>query len=106
MQVIDPVAASYGVENALYAATQLAQTTMRSELGKISLDSVFAERCVFVCVCIRVCGGWGGLLGSPVHPYLPTGRTRTRAACRDTLNLNIVQSIQPAAAAWGLQVLR
>lgn len=43
-KVTDPYAASYGVENALYAVTQLAQTTMRSELGKITLDSVFAER--------------------------------------------------------------
>lgn len=36
--------ASYGVENAMYAVTQLAQTTMRSELGKISLDKTFEER--------------------------------------------------------------
>jgi regulator of protease activity HflC (stomatin/prohibitin superfamily) len=36
--------ASYGVENAEYAVTQLAQTTMRSEIGKLSLDSVFHER--------------------------------------------------------------
>ena len=36
--------ASYGIENVYYAVTQLAQTTMRSELGKISLDAVFAER--------------------------------------------------------------
>ena len=32
-QVMDPVKASYGVDNALYAVGQLAQTTMRSELG-------------------------------------------------------------------------
>ena len=36
--------ASYGVEDAEYAVVQLAQTTMRSELGKIRLDSVFQER--------------------------------------------------------------
>ncbi len=36
--------ASYGVEEAEYAVVQLAQTTMRSELGKIKLDSVFQER--------------------------------------------------------------
>lgn len=68
MRIVDPYRASYGVENAMFAVTQLAQTTMRSELGKISLDSVFAER--------------------------------------DTLNANIVSSIQPAASAWGLEVLR
>jgi regulator of protease activity HflC (stomatin/prohibitin superfamily) len=44
VQVVDPARASYGVENALYAVVQLAQTTMRSELGKITLDMVFAER--------------------------------------------------------------
>lgn len=68
VRVMDPYLASYGVENAMYAVTQLAQTTMRSELGKISLDAVFAER--------------------------------------DALNQNIVASIQPAASAWGLEVLR
>lgn len=44
VKIVDPYRASYGVENALYAVTQLAQTTMRSELGKITLDSVFSER--------------------------------------------------------------
>ena len=38
------VQASYGVEDAEYAVTQLAQTTMRSEIGKIALDHVFKER--------------------------------------------------------------
>lgn len=37
-------AASYGVEDPEFAITQLAQTTMRSELGKMSLDKVFRER--------------------------------------------------------------
>ena len=36
--------ASYGVEDAEYAVTQLAQTTMRSEIGQITLDNVFKER--------------------------------------------------------------
>lgn len=44
VKVVDPVRASYGVENPLYAIVQLAQTTMRSELGKISLDKTFEER--------------------------------------------------------------
>lgn len=39
-----PRAASYGVEDPEFAITQLAQTTMRSELGKMSLDKVFRER--------------------------------------------------------------
>ncbi|XP_009997997.1 PREDICTED: stomatin-like protein 2, mitochondrial [Chaetura pelagica] len=44
LRVIDPYKASYGVEDPEYAVTQLAQTTMRSELGKLSLDRVFRER--------------------------------------------------------------
>ena len=41
---MDPKLASYGVENPVYAVVQLAQTTMRSELGKITLDKTFEER--------------------------------------------------------------
>jgi regulator of protease activity HflC (stomatin/prohibitin superfamily) len=44
MQVIDPVKASYGIDDYLFASTQLAQTTMRSEIGKIDLDKTFEER--------------------------------------------------------------
>ncbi|XP_077672714.1 stomatin-like protein 2, mitochondrial isoform X2 [Eretmochelys imbricata] len=44
LRIMDPYKASYGVEDPEYAVTQLAQTTMRSELGKISLDKVFRER--------------------------------------------------------------
>ncbi|KYK69157.1 SPFH domain / Band 7 family protein [Toxoplasma gondii TgCatPRC2] len=36
--------ASYGVTNPIYAVSQLAQTTMRSELGKLTLDNTFLER--------------------------------------------------------------
>ena len=44
LQVIDPAAASYGITDYLYASTQLAQTTMRSEVGKLNLDRTFEER--------------------------------------------------------------
>ncbi len=44
MQVIDPVKASYGIESFMFASTQLAQTTMRSEIGKLELDRTFEER--------------------------------------------------------------
>jgi regulator of protease activity HflC (stomatin/prohibitin superfamily) len=43
-RIVEPYKASYGVEDAEFAVIQLAQTTMRSELGKIKLDSVFQER--------------------------------------------------------------
>ena len=44
MQVMDPAKASYGISNYLFATTQLAQTTMRSEMGKLDLDRSFEER--------------------------------------------------------------
>ena len=44
MQVMDPVKASYGITNYIWASTQLAQTTMRSEIGKMELDKTFEER--------------------------------------------------------------
>ncbi|OVA19945.1 Band 7 protein [Macleaya cordata] len=68
VKIVDPILASYGVENPIFAVIQLAQTTMRSELGKITLDKTFEER--------------------------------------DTLNENIVKSINEAAKDWGLQCLR
>jgi len=68
LKITDPKQASYGVRDPLYAVTQLAQTTMRSELGKMTLDKTFEER--------------------------------------ETLNTNIVQSINEASIAWGIQCLR
>jgi regulator of protease activity HflC (stomatin/prohibitin superfamily) len=43
-KITDPYKASYGIENHNYATAQLAQTTMRSEIGKIVLDKTFSER--------------------------------------------------------------
>jgi len=68
LKIVNPFDASYGVEDPIFALTQLAQTTMRSELGKITLDKTFEER--------------------------------------DSLNANIVQSINDAAQSWGIQCLR
>ena len=44
LKVMDPQRASYGVNDYLFAITQLAQTTLRSEIGKIDLDRTFEER--------------------------------------------------------------
>ncbi len=44
LQVMDPAKASYGIGNYLFATVQLAQTTMRSEMGKLDLDRSFEER--------------------------------------------------------------
>ncbi len=68
VKIIDPKAASYGVSEPYYALTQLAQTTMRSEIGKMTMDKTFEER--------------------------------------DSLNANIVASINEAATSWGIQCMR
>ena len=44
MQVLDPHLASYGITNYNFAISQLAQTTLRSEIGKIELDRTFEAR--------------------------------------------------------------
>lgn len=44
LQVVDPKKASYGISNFEFASTQLAQTTMRSVIGKLELDRTFEER--------------------------------------------------------------
>ncbi|MBM4418543.1 MAG: paraslipin [Chloroflexi bacterium] len=44
IQVLDPARASYGISNYQFAIVQLAQTTLRSEIGKIELDRTFEER--------------------------------------------------------------
>ncbi len=44
LKVLDPERASYGISNFNFAITQLAQTNLRSEIGKITLDKTFEER--------------------------------------------------------------
>jgi regulator of protease activity HflC (stomatin/prohibitin superfamily) len=44
LQVIDPYKASYGIDNFYLATEQLAQTTLRSEIGKLMLNQTFSER--------------------------------------------------------------
>src|ERR671911_34405 len=44
LKVLNPERASYGIADYLFAITQLAQTTLRSEVGKIDLDRTFEER--------------------------------------------------------------
>ncbi|WP_392386929.1 SPFH domain-containing protein [Marinomonas primoryensis] len=62
-RVLDPYKATYGVENYIFAVTQLAQTTMRSELGKMELDKTFEERDVLntniVAAINEAAGPWG-----------------------------------------------
>ena len=44
LKVLDPKKASYGIDNYRYASSQLSQTNMRSEIGKLDLDYTFKER--------------------------------------------------------------
>jgi regulator of protease activity HflC (stomatin/prohibitin superfamily) len=44
MKVLNAERASYGISNYVFAISQLAQTTLRSEVGKIDLDRTFEER--------------------------------------------------------------
>lgn len=62
-RVMDPYKATYGVEDYVFAVTQLAQTTMRSELGKMELDKTFEERDILntniVSAINQAAGPWG-----------------------------------------------
>src|SRR3982751_1992905 len=44
LKILNPERTSYGISDHLFAITQLAQTTLRSEVGKIDLDKTFEER--------------------------------------------------------------
>jgi regulator of protease activity HflC (stomatin/prohibitin superfamily) len=44
LKILDPERASYGINDHRFAITQLAQTALRSEVGKIELDRTFEER--------------------------------------------------------------
>jgi regulator of protease activity HflC (stomatin/prohibitin superfamily) len=63
LQVVDPKLASYGIANYHFAVSQLAQTTMRSEIGKIVLDKCFEERsninAAVVTAIDEAAAGWG-----------------------------------------------
>ena len=44
LKILDPEKASYGIEDNMFSISQLAQTALRSEIGKIELDRTFEER--------------------------------------------------------------
>ncbi|MBP5371883.1 MAG: paraslipin [Bacteroidales bacterium] len=63
LQVMDPKNASYGIDNYAFASIQLAQTTMRSVIGKLELDKTFEERdsinSVIVSAVDKASDSWG-----------------------------------------------
>ncbi|MBM3191220.1 MAG: SPFH/Band 7/PHB domain protein [Chlamydiae bacterium] len=62
-RVMDPQKASYGINNYMFATVQLAQTTMRSVIGKLDLDQTFEEReninAHIVEAADKACDPWG-----------------------------------------------
>ena len=63
LKVYEATKASYGIENFYFAVSQLAQTTLRSEIGKIDLDRTFEERSTInvqvVSELDKACEPWG-----------------------------------------------
>jgi regulator of protease activity HflC (stomatin/prohibitin superfamily) len=63
LKVLDPQRASYGISDYYYAISQLAQTALRSEIGKIDLDRTFEERAhingMVVAELDKASGPWG-----------------------------------------------
>ena len=53
MQVVEAEKAAYGISNHVFSVVQLAQTTMRSEVGKIDLDKTFEERTTINAAVVR-----------------------------------------------------
>jgi regulator of protease activity HflC (stomatin/prohibitin superfamily) len=69
MSVIDPGKASYGVTNYSYASIELAQTTTRSIIGTLDLDSTFEERDLISSKVVEVLNQAGDIWGIRVHRY-------------------------------------
>lgn len=69
ISVSDPVKASYGVTDYRYAAIQLAQTTTRSVLGTLDLDSTFEERNLISSQIVEVLTQAANTWGIKVHRY-------------------------------------
>lgn len=102
------------MEDPEYAVTQLAQTTMRSELGKLSLDKVFRVRgsepeLGFEDIGLALFSPfWGSrsILNSSQLRPLMTSFTPLFLQERESLNANIVDAINQAADCWGIRCLR
>lgn len=67
--VSDPVKASYGVTDYAFAATQLAQTTIRSVIGTLDLDKTFEERDLISSKVVEVLSEAGQSWGITVYRY-------------------------------------
>ncbi|REL30912.1 slipin family protein [Thalassotalea euphylliae] len=68
-RVLDPQKATYGVDDYNFAVTQLAQTTMRSEIGKMELDKTFEERDAINAAIVNAINEAAGTWGVQVLRY-------------------------------------
>ena len=96
------IQASYGIEDPEFAITQLAQTTMRSEIGKISLDMLFKVRRVYNALFVYK------MMIIMTTPIEETKENLTMPSMqeRENLNIQIVRAINAASEAWGIQSMR
>lgn len=69
MSVIDPAKASFGVTQYVFASIELAQTTTRSVIGTLDLDSTFEERSLISSKVVEVLNNAGESWGIRVHRY-------------------------------------
>lgn len=69
LSVVDPVNASYGVTDYRRAAIQLAQTTTRSVIGRMELDTTFQERALISQSVVKVLSEVEQAWGIKVHRY-------------------------------------
>jgi len=82
IKITDAYKAAYGVDDPHYAITQLAQTTMRSEIGKLTLDKTFEERdnlnAGIVQTINEAAGDWGiACLRYEIRDITPPASVRT-----------------------------
>ena len=94
--------ASYGIEDPEFAITQLAQTTMRSEIGKISLDMLFKVRREYYALFVYK------MMIVKTTPIEETKENLILKSMqeRENLNIQIVRAINAASEAWGIQSMR
>ncbi|KAM9455499.1 stomatin-like protein 2, mitochondrial [Clarias gariepinus] len=109
LRILDPFKASYRVKDFKHAVTQLAQTTMRSELGKLTLDQVLRERESLNSNIIhsinQASADWGihCLRYNIKNIYIPPHiKESMQMQKRESLNSNIIHSINQASADWGI----
>ena len=97
LQVIDPKKSSYGINNYQFASTQLAQTTMRSVIGKMELDKTFEERETINTSIVNAVDKASDPWGVKVTRYEVKNKKESMKLMDEQLRLNVSQELQPMA---------